>query len=204
MSNTKEAILDLLGSVKREGVENLIKHLEGSPFFTDPASVNHHNAYEGGLADHSLNVFQVLENFRKLYPELEELEESVKIIGLLHDIGYVGCYQKTTKNVPMKGADGKNKKNEYGKLIFIEKEGFDFYPEAQLPYPPGHLSTLLIKQHMKLTKLEDLAIHWQRGIYDQPQHLWFTVDRAVKKHKLIMLTQFAKRESSLFYDKKVE
>lgn len=204
MSNTREAILELLSSIERDGIEDVIKFVEESNYFNDPASVNHHNNYVGGLADHSLNVYQILLNYQKIYPELKELDDSLKIVALLHDIGYVNCYQKVSKNQPMKGADGKNKKDEYGKLIWVEKEGFEFYPEAQLPYSPGHLSTVIIKKYMKLTKLEDLAILWQRGIYDQPQHMWYTVDRAVKKHKLIMLMQYAKKEATLFYDKKVE
>jgi hypothetical protein len=194
----KEEIIKELSSIKRDGVENLISYLEESTFFQDPASTNKHNNYEGGLAEHSYNVFKILEKYQKIYPEISDLSESIKIIGLLHDVSYIGCFQKSNKNVPLKGSDGKNKKNENGKIIFVEKENYDFYPENQLPYPQGHLSTIILKQYIKLTKLEDLAIIWQNGFLNVPESQYALVDRAFKKHKLVMLTFFAKKEASLF------
>lgn len=194
--NFKEEIIKELSSISRDGINNLIKFLEESTFFSDPASVNNHNNYEGGLAEHSFNVFKNLNKYKNIYPELNDLEDSIKIIGLLHDISYVGCFQKSTKNLPLKGSDGKNKRGENGKIIFIEKESFDFYPENQLPYPHGHLSTILIKQYIKLTKLEDLSIVWQKG-YDCKNENQL-VDLAFKKNKLVMLTYFAKKEACLY------
>lgn len=205
--DTKKFILGMLSEVKRDGIASLINFVNDSSFFNDPASADKHNAYEGGLADHSLNVFNCLNKYCKSNLEnnndFEKIIDSIAIVGLLHDIGYTGCFQKTSKNVPMKGSDGKNKKSEYGKLIFIEKESYEFNPEAQLPYPHGLLSTIILKKHIKLSNLENLAILWQSGSYDQPQHMWSTVDRAMKTHKLIMYTQFAKKEATLFYDKRL-
>lgn len=198
--NTKEKILEILFSVKRDGVDKLISYLNDSTFFSDPASANGYNNYEGGLADHSLNVYNILNKYLKINSELEDIEDSLKIVGILHSIAYVGCYQKTTKNMPLKGSDGKNKKNENGKIIFIEKETYDFYPENQLPYSEGHLSTVVLKQFIKLTKLEDLAIVWQNG-YSQNENQNYLIDRALKKHKLIMLTYFAKKEAILYFNK---
>ena len=58
--NAKEEILGLLRTVKRDGIENIIKYLENSDFFTAPASTRFHNSCEGGLAAHSLNVYHNL------------------------------------------------------------------------------------------------------------------------------------------------
>ena len=202
--NVKESILDLLNSVERPGIKKVIEYLEGSSFFIDPASCNEHNAYEGGLAEHSLNVYQILERNSSLHPDLAKFKESIKIIGLLHDLCCIGIFQKVSKNVTVKGPDGRNRVKENGKLLFIEKDGYDLYPEAQLPYPHGTLSTMLIKKYLKLTKLEDLAIQWHQGVYDQPQHLWNTLKRAQKTHKLIFMLYSAKREAILYHDFKVE
>jgi hypothetical protein len=196
----KEKILEILSTINREGVNKLISHLNDSTFFNDPASSNGYNNYEGGLAEHSLNVYDIIKKYAEINPELKEIEDSLKIVGLLHSIAYVGCYQKTSKNIPLRGSDGKNKKNENGKLIFIEKESYDFFPENQLPYSEGHLATILLKQFIKLTKLEDLAIVWQNG-YSQNESQNYLIDRALKKHKLIMLTYFAKKEAILFHNK---
>jgi 23S rRNA maturation-related 3'-5' exoribonuclease YhaM len=198
MDDVKKKIINLLSEIKREGIPEIIKYLEESTYFSDPASANFHNCLEGGLAKHSLNVYEIMSNYKKIYKELDNLEESIRIVSLLHGLGHVGAYHKTSKNVPLKGSDGKNKKNENGKLIFIEKESYEYVPESNLPYPLGMLSALLIKQKMKLSKLEDLAIVWHRGIYDISNNLWPTSDRAMKTHKLIMLLQFAIKEATLY------
>lgn len=198
MSSTKETIISLLSSVKRDGMEKLIKHLEESTFFVDPASCQDHNAQEGGLAEHSLKVYQSLDRFRGVTKELEDLDASIKIVGLLHDICLIGTFQKVNKNIPLKGSDGKNKKGENGKIIFIEKESYDSFPEAHLPYPHGQLSAMNLKKYIKLTKLEDLAIQWHKGSYDISQNSWGLLKRAQKTHKLILLTHVADLEASLY------
>ena len=53
----KEKYLQLLKEVKREGIDELIKFLENSDFFTAPASTKFHSAFEGGLCKHSINVY---------------------------------------------------------------------------------------------------------------------------------------------------
>ena len=57
MSN-KERFLGILKSVNRLNIDKLISWLEGSTFFTDPASAKFHGNYEGGLCDHSLAVYE--------------------------------------------------------------------------------------------------------------------------------------------------
>ena len=56
----KEQFLELLKSVQREGIEELIKFIENSDFFTAPASTKFHGDYEGGLLEHSLKVYDIL------------------------------------------------------------------------------------------------------------------------------------------------
>ena len=202
--NTKETIISLLSSVKRDGMENLLKFLEESSFYTDPASCQEHNSYDGGLADHSLNVYQVLMNYKRINSDLDKLEDSIKIIGLLHDISYVGTFQKITKNVTVKGSAGKNVVREDGRLLFTEKQVYDPYYEAQLPYPHGQLSTMLVKQYIKLSKLEDLSIQWQHGEKDLPPHLYPLVRRAQKMNPLILYTNLADIEANIRYPHKQE
>ena len=57
IQNLKNQFIELLRSTKREGIENLIKFLEKSDFFTAPSSTRFHGAYKGGLLVHSLNVY---------------------------------------------------------------------------------------------------------------------------------------------------
>ena len=63
----KEEFLMLLRSVNREGMDELINFIEKSDFFKAPASTRFHGSYEGGLLEHSLNVYKLLcEKVKKL------------------------------------------------------------------------------------------------------------------------------------------
>ena len=54
-------------NITREGADKLLEYLDSpaSDFFTAPASTRYHGAYEGGLLEHSLNVYECLDNFCK-------------------------------------------------------------------------------------------------------------------------------------------
>ena len=78
--------------ITREGSDKLLQFLLSphSDFFTAPASSRFHSSYEGGLLDHSLNVYDCLvsymnsEKAKKL--GFEYSEESLAIVALLHDL----------------------------------------------------------------------------------------------------------------------
>lgn len=105
-----ERYYDLLRSTKREGVEDLIKYLKSSDFERAPASTKYHGAYEGGLVDHSLMVYDILSSLVNIYSvfkngdisdiaeSVDEMLESVKIVALLHDISKVNFYEVTYQN----------------------------------------------------------------------------------------------------------
>lgn len=54
----KEKITELLLSTGRENIGNVLEYMESNGFFTAPASVSNHNNNEGGLAKHSLDVYE--------------------------------------------------------------------------------------------------------------------------------------------------
>ena len=58
----KEKFLEILRKVNREGIEELINFLEKSDFFTAPASTRFHGNHEGGLAEHSIKVYEILKH----------------------------------------------------------------------------------------------------------------------------------------------
>ena len=54
----KQQFLDIFSEfVHRPGSAKLLEWMETTDFFTAPASTRFHAAYEGGLLEHSLNVF---------------------------------------------------------------------------------------------------------------------------------------------------
>ena len=54
----KEKITELLLSTGRENIGNVLEYMASNSFFTAPASVSNHNNNEGGLAKHSLDVYE--------------------------------------------------------------------------------------------------------------------------------------------------
>ena len=56
LENCRKEIVGLLVGTGRENMDKLINYMDENGFFTSPCSGSYHLAYEGGLAEHSLNV----------------------------------------------------------------------------------------------------------------------------------------------------
>ena len=94
MDNTenKELFLSTFRkNVQRPGAEKLLAWMETTDFFTAPASTRFHAAYEGGLLDHSMNVYNVL--ISKHFDPASDDIESFTIVSLLHDLCKAGFYK---------------------------------------------------------------------------------------------------------------
>ena len=50
-------------NIKRKGADKLLEYLKKSDFFTAPCSTRYHGAYEGGLVEHSVNVYHCLKDY---------------------------------------------------------------------------------------------------------------------------------------------
>lgn len=62
-----------------------------SSFWTSPASRNHHHAYRGGLAEHSIEIAEQIIGT----PNLDTVDRDIGIAhALLHDIGKLWCYDE--------------------------------------------------------------------------------------------------------------
>lgn len=91
MTEIKDNILRLWWKVERTGIERLIDFLNESDFFQAPCSTKHHLAKRGGLAEHSLNVYNLFKEKVKRF-QIDIPEESVIICGLGHDLCKVNFY----------------------------------------------------------------------------------------------------------------
>ena len=64
MTDKEEFIKIYTENITRDGADKLLDYLEHkSDFFTAPASARYHGAYEGGLCEHSLNVYHCLVDY---------------------------------------------------------------------------------------------------------------------------------------------
>lgn len=140
--------------ITREGADKLLDFLVKSDFFTAPASTRYHLACEGGLLQHSLNVYDCLVDIlnrprmKELY-KIEYSDESIAIAGLLHDLCKVNFYKTSFRNV----------KNENGKW-----ESVPYYTiEDTLPYGHGEKSAYIVSAYMRLTRDEAFAIRYHMG-----------------------------------------
>lgn len=148
--------------IHREGAKELLAWLETTDFFTAPASTKYHGAYEGGLVDHSLNVYKLFR--QELLQRLQlfadkkgetltpELEEFCAVCALLHDVCKVQFYTQTVKNQ-------KNSKGDWEQVPY-------YTVNDQFSYGHGEKSVWLVQRFIRLSVEESIAIRWHMGGFD--------------------------------------
>lgn len=156
MTEKEEFIKIYNENIKRDGADKLLDFLENkSDFFTAPASTRYHNAFEGGLLRHSLNVYKCLfaymerERVKDEY-RLSASSETIAIVALLHDICKVNFYRTSLRNA-------KNEQTgQWEKVPYYEIND-------TLPYGHGEKSVYMVSGFMRLTREEAMAIRWHMG-----------------------------------------
>ena len=163
----KEEFISLIMSIEREGMDKdkLIKKLENSDFFYAPSSTKYHCSYEGGLCEHSLNVYK---NFRMMVANKENLDEccydenTIKIITLFHDISKMNIYEKTAKNEKVYCEDG-DKFDSLGKFKWVTTLGWGLKAERFTYGSHEMTSEFIARQFIPLTIDESVAILHHMG-----------------------------------------
>ncbi len=156
LEKNKQRFIELFKSkITRDGADKLLAFLLSpqSDFFTAPASSRFHSAYEGGLLEHSLNVYDCLSNYMRTEQAralgFEYTDESIAIVSLLHDLCKVNVYKKGFRNV----------KDEKGQWQRVDTFEYD----DQLPYGHGEKSVYMISPYMMLKREEAFAIRYHMG-----------------------------------------
>lgn len=195
MDNKSEFINIYRQYIVREGSEDLLKYLlsPNSDFFTAPASTRYHLAYEGGLVEHSLNVFKCLKDY--LYrPKartdfgFQYSDESIAIVALLHDLCKMNVYQKTMRNVKDKNG------------VWQQVPSYEF--NDMLPYGHGEKSVYIISGFMKLTREEAFAIRFHMGFSNTDDKL--NVGQAYEQFPLALALSIADMEATYFIESKIK
>lgn len=84
----------------RNGNAELLNWLKASDFFVAPASTRYHGSHEGGLVEHSLNVYRcLLEELNNTQLKNDYTDETVALVSLFHDVCKANYYKKGTRNV---------------------------------------------------------------------------------------------------------
>ncbi len=191
MAEKEEFINIFKENIKRDGAEKLLDFLENkSDFFTAPASTRYHNAFEGGLLRHSLNVYKCLcaymerERVKEEY-NLTASNETIAIVALLHDLCKVNFYRTSFRNA---------KNDETGKW-----EKVPYYEiNDTLPYGHGEKSVYMISGFIRLTREEAMAIRWHMGFSGNEDKN--TVGKALEMFPLAFALSVADMEASYFLE----
>lgn len=188
--NNKEKFIEIYRAcIHREGSEAVLDFLlEKTDFFTAPASTRFHGAYEGGLLEHSLNVYECLCNFVKRPHFCEKYgfsfsEESLAIVALLHDVCKTNFYKTEMRNVKKNGV----------------WESVPYYTiEDTLPYGHGEKSVYILSGYMRLTREEAFAIRYHMGFStnDEPNQ----VGKALEMFPLAFSLCVADMEASYYME----
>ena len=182
----EEKFIELLKSTKREGIDELIDFMKKTDFFTAPASTRFHGSFEKGLLEHSMKVYEILkEKVKTAMIRINTPEESIILIGLLHDICKANFYK----------VDYRNAKNELG---VWEKVPY-YTVDDTIPYGHGEKSVMMISEYIKLTPEEKYAIRWHMG-YTEPKELYNTIKVAYQKYPVALLAHEADLEATYFFD----
>ena len=188
----KERFIELYNDkIKREGADQLLAYLESksSDFFTAPASARYHNSKEGGLVEHSLNVYDCLCDYldrarvKDVYG-MSYSEETVAIVSLLHDLCKVNVYKPGFRNV----------KDEFG--VWQRVPTFEF--DDKMPYGHGEKSVYIISGYMKLTREEAFAIRYHMGFSEDTDSR--NVGRAFEMYPLILALATADMEATYYVE----
>ena len=193
MTNQERFMQIFQEKITREGADKLLDFLVKSDFFTAPASTRYHGAHEGGLLEHSLNVYDCLVDIlsrprmKELY-KVEYSDESIAIAALLHDVCKVNFYKTSFRNV----------KDETGKWVSAP-----YYTiEDTLPYGHGEKSVYIVSGFMRLTRDEAFAIRYHMGFSGTEDNN--AVGSAFAKFPLAMALATADMEAAYFLEETPE
>lgn len=182
--------------IKRDGLDKLLEWLDTTDFYVAPASTRFHLMCEGGLCQHSINVFeQLCDEYKnegmfdfKTQEDIQKIMESLAITGLFHDVCKADFYKLTTRNV----------KDEYGNwtkvpYYAIENQG--------VLVGHGYKSARIVNKYIDITDEEYMAILHHMGVESD----WniAEVSECFNKNILALLLHIADTKAAYIIEKEV-
>ena len=191
--NARDRFIQIFKSkIKREGADKLLDFIcsPSSDLFSAPASARYHSSFEGGLCEHSLNVYDCLCEYlgRTVAKEkygLNYSDETIAIVSLLHDLCKMNVYKISYRNA-------KNEQGQWEKVPYFE---FD----DALPYGHGEKSVYMISPFMKLTREEAFAIRYHMGFSNVDDQR--NVGKAFEMFPLAFALSTADMEATYYLEK---
>lgn len=180
--SVKEEIISLLESTGRKGIELLIGHMELSGFFDAPCSGQYHLCKEGGLAEHSLNVYQTMYKINEALGCPADRNEVI-ICSLLHDLGKMGDHFKP--NYVENLVKSKTKNKETGEYDMVRSTAKPYSTNKDLLYIDHEIRSIAIAERfIYLSEEEEHAILFHNGMYSNLKY-------ALKETPLMLLLHYS-------------
>ena len=176
--NKQETIINLIALyLKKRKYRSFTNWLvDGTDFFTAPASTLFHNNFEGGLLNHSFHVYKLLKEKNRRY-KFGLTDESIFIAGMFHDISKINLYSR-----PEKSAD-------YEKIS---------HPILK----HGELSVRLLSEHLGRLKENEVAmVRYHMGAFDE-SFPYTELNNAQMKYPEVVLMCCADWEASRIIERK--
>ena len=193
MNTTKQNITRMLRNTGRNGVVALIEYLEdGTDFFEAPASTKHHCAHTGGLAEHSMNVYEMLDILDdRLNTQIPP--DHIILTALLHDVCKTNYYVQ----------EPAWRKDDRGAWESYIRWGVN----DNLPLGHGEKSLFIISKFIELSDAEAAAIRWHMGAWTEGVTSGYSLGKAynaaVDKYPLVTLLATADNLATHLVEKEV-
>ena len=178
---------NLLLSTKRKGIQELVNWLDGSDFKVAPASTRYHGNHEGGLLEHSLNVYNECIRQKDLIKLFNIPQDTLIITSLLHDICKVNYYKMDVRNVKKNGA-------------WVQEP----YYTVDDMFPMGHAekSIIIAQQFIQLSEVEIAMIRAHMGgfvsdNYFTPSAVYNKYPEAIILHNADLIATYVLESSGM-------
>lgn len=183
MEENKKEFIELLKSVGRAGINDLINYLENeTDFFISPASSKYHLSFPGGLLQHSLNVYKILKEELK---NTKYDDNTIKLVSLLHDVCKANYYKLDYKNAKIN--------NEWKQVEY-------YTVDDQLPLGHGEKSVMIVSDFIYLTREEKLAIRWHMGAFESKENYSY-INKVFRDSELAFYLHIADLKATYIIEK---
>ena len=172
----------------RHGVR-ILDWLTTTDFYSAPASGRFHDAYEGGLIQHTLNVYNQMCDVWKIQKFNNVSPHSFTLVALTHDWCKIGLYESYMRNVK----DEKTGQWNQVKSFRWREEGPAF------AFGHGVSSMFLVSRFVNLSGEEAAAIRWHMGAYRTAPDEFSELQTCNERYPLVHMIQFADALSIVRY-----
>lgn len=156
-----------------------LEWLDGTDFFTAPASTRYHNCIEGGLFSHTKEVYNCALNLLNCDNFSGVSIPALTIAALIHDWCKIDLYEKYEANVFDENLQQWVKQTKYR------------HKDSGHPFGHGETSMYLGARVLNIREEEALAVRWHMGKWYTPDAYNNDLEYANRVVPLVLLIQFA-------------